>query len=69
MTRGELGVYDLKLSRIVEQVKFDGLSLVIPGSENEYMEHSFRVYKGKLFVLVRTNLLTLSILHRWSNLS
>ena len=58
ISRGELGVYDLTLSRLVEQIEFDGLSLANPLNEQssrldvDQVSHSFRVYKGKLFLLV-----------------
>ena len=57
-------VYDTTLSKIVEKVDFDGLSLAnhclsrtVNGmmSYNESISevaHSLRVYKGKIFVLV-----------------
>jgi vacuolar protein sorting-associated protein 8 len=58
-------VYDTAPSKIVEKVDFDGFSLANPClsrtvngmmSYNESISeiaHSLRVYKGKIFVLVR----------------
>ena len=63
ISRGDLMVYDLTLSRSVEQIKFNGISPAIPDGdgtkspEQDQVEHTFRVYKGKLFLLVRRNLL------------
>lgn len=48
----------MNLHRLVEEVPFDGLSLIStalkPTERNEpdLISHSLRVYKGKLFVLV-----------------
>lgn len=58
-TRGTLGVYDLKVSRLVEKVGFDGLCLITPstdeskGREETMVAHSIRSYKGRIFLLVR----------------
>ncbi|KAF9529342.1 Golgi CORVET complex core vacuolar protein 8-domain-containing protein [Crepidotus variabilis] len=68
VTRGELGVYDLRLDRLVEQVRFDGLSLNVPGAngvvdpENDLVAHSLRVYKGKLFLLKRDKMVVGTLL-------
>ncbi|KAF9471456.1 lateendosome to vacuole transport-family protein [Pholiota conissans] len=59
ITRNNLGVYDINTHRLVEEVSFNGLSLVSSTAwkiEEEHDEpnslsHSLRVYKGKLFIL------------------
>ena len=57
-TRKQLVVYDINLHRLVEEVPFDGLSLVSTAlkpkerDEPDSISHSLRMYKGKLFVLV-----------------
>ncbi|KAJ3515240.1 hypothetical protein NLJ89_g1881 [Agrocybe chaxingu] len=72
MTRGTLAVFDLRLSKLVEQIKYNGLSLAFPISpaagsgvsdvENELVAHSVRVYKGKLFLLKRERLVVGTLL-------
>ena len=62
VTRSNLGVYDLNHSRLIEQIAFDGLSLAVPSEgpvdpDNDIVAHSLRVYKGKLFLLVRVLIL------------
>ena len=59
-----LAVYDLRLSRLVESVQFDGLSLISPileltvhgtvsyADSVKEIAHSLRIYKGKIFLLV-----------------
>ncbi|KAF8161128.1 vacuolar protein sorting-associated protein [Crassisporium funariophilum] len=69
ISRGNLGVYDLKLSKLVEQVPFDGLSLAAPTTsedptegDNDHVAHSVRAYKGKLFLLKRDRISVGSLL-------
>lgn len=72
LTATTLEVYDAHLSKLVEHVHFDGLSLVSPSLVNTVsgaisyadsagdVAHSVRVYKGKIFLLVN-----LSLVHFW----
>ncbi|KAJ6586971.1 Golgi CORVET complex core vacuolar protein 8-domain-containing protein [Mycena vulgaris] len=65
LTATTLNVYDSKVSKLVEQVQFDGLTLVSPTLSSTvngaipYVDsvgdvaHSIRVYKGKIFLLGR----------------
>jgi hypothetical protein len=65
LTATTLNVYDSRVSKLVEHVQFDGLALISPtlsGTVNgavAYADsvgdvaHSIRVYKGKIFLLVR----------------
>lgn len=60
-----MSVYDIKLSKLVEKTAYDGLSLMSPtlnmttNASIAYTDsisdvaHSLRVYKGKMFALVR----------------
>ncbi|KAH7874770.1 Golgi CORVET complex core vacuolar protein 8-domain-containing protein [Lentinula edodes] len=60
-----LQVYDLSRTKVIEQISFDGLSLMSPSlrltvsGATSYSEsvgdvaHSIRVYKGKIFILGR----------------
>lgn len=60
-------MYDVHISKVVEYVKFDGLSLVSPTLSStvngavSYLDsvgdvsHSLRVYKGKIFLLVSSS--------------
>lgn len=62
-----MDVYDIRILKLVERARFDGLSLSSPtlGSTINtvsYLDpvsdvgHSLRVYKGKIFVLVSTTI-------------
>ncbi|KAJ7783226.1 Golgi CORVET complex core vacuolar protein 8-domain-containing protein [Mycena metata] len=65
LTATTLNVYDVRASKLIEHVQFDGLSLVSPtlgatvnGAMNYAdsvgdVAHSVRVYKGKIFLLGR----------------
>ncbi|KAJ7647287.1 Golgi CORVET complex core vacuolar protein 8-domain-containing protein [Roridomyces roridus] len=65
LTATTLDVYDSRMSKLVEHVKFDGLSLISPtlgstvNGAVSYTDsvgdvgHSVRVYKGKIFLLGR----------------
>ncbi|KAF8973231.1 vacuolar protein sorting-associated protein [Flammula alnicola] len=75
ITRGNLGVYDMKLCRLVEEVHFDGLSLISPtairadgtmDSDMDSVAHSLRVYKGKMFML-KQDRLTVGTLLTWAD--
>lgn len=64
-------MYDLSRTKVIEQISFDGLSLISPSlrltvsGATSYSEsvgdvaHSIRVYKGKIFILVRVYHLSL----------
>lgn len=68
VTTATLDVYDIHISKLVERVQFDGLSLLSPtlgstvNGSVSYLDsasdvgHSLRVYKGKIFVLSREHL-------------
>ncbi|KDR75858.1 hypothetical protein GALMADRAFT_97807 [Galerina marginata CBS 339.88] len=75
-TRRTLGIYDLKLSRLVEQVPFEGLSLISLGkgvgnsvgeSDTDAVAHSIRTYKGKMFLLKCDRLMAGTLL-TWADL-
>ncbi|KAJ7462355.1 Golgi CORVET complex core vacuolar protein 8-domain-containing protein [Mycena galericulata] len=65
LTATTLNVYDSRMSKLVEHVQFDGLSLVSPTLSSTVngaipyadsvgdVAHSIRVYKGKIFLLGR----------------
>ncbi|KAG7098602.1 hypothetical protein E1B28_000526 [Marasmius oreades] len=64
LTASTLQAYDLSLSKVIEHVKFDGLSLVSPSLKTTVsgasysrsvgdVSHSMRTYKGKIFLLGR----------------
>ena len=70
VTCGHLGVYDLKVAKLVEQITFKGLSLASPTvhtaddvSDADPVAHSICVYKGKVFLLVSFNKFTAAITH------
>lgn len=62
-----MSVYDIQLSKLVEKTAYDGLSLMSPtlnmttNASITYADsvadvsHSLRVYKGKIFALVRSH--------------
>jgi hypothetical protein len=64
--KSNMGVYDIHLSNLVEKASFDGLSLMSPtlnltsNGSVKYADsvtdvaHSLRTYKGKIFLLVRS---------------
>lgn len=64
LTPTTLEVYDVHVSKLIERVQFDGLSLLSPSlnlttnGALPYLDsvwdisHSMRVYKGKIFLLV-----------------
>lgn len=64
LTDDMLGVYDLRHGALVEQVPFNGMSLVSPSLKRSVngsmpysvsirdVAHSLRAYKGKIFILV-----------------
>jgi hypothetical protein len=65
-----LGVYDLKVAKLVEQITFKGLSLASPTAHTadklldaDPVAHSIGVYKGKVFLLVSFNKFTVAITH------
>lgn len=62
----------MKVSKLVDQITFKGLSLVSPTAhatdklldrDNDPVAHSVRVYKGKVFLLVSFNTFTVAITH------
>lgn len=67
LTESEMGVFDLRERKLVEQLKFDFSSLMSPSIANTVngnvnyqnsirdVSHSMRIYKGKIFLLVRCN--------------
>lgn len=71
LTATTLNVYDSRVSKLIEHVQFDGLGLVSPtlsatvNGAKSYADsvgdvaHSIRVYKGKIFLLVRSLFLNL----------
>ena len=67
VTRTYLGVYDLKATKLVEQIAYNGLSLASPtadkllDADHDPVAHSVRVYKGKVFLLVSFNTFTVTI--------
>ncbi|KAF8906501.1 Golgi CORVET complex core vacuolar protein 8-domain-containing protein [Gymnopilus junonius] len=70
-TAGTLEIYDLSLSRLVERIAFDGLALTSPfphlsdrskGFDNQVFAHSIRVYKGKIFLLKKDQLVVGTLL-------
>jgi len=77
LTGVTMGVYDIQLSKLVEKATYDGSSLISPtlnmtttasityGDSVADVAHSLRVYKGKIFLLVRVQepVHTLSILN------
>ncbi|KAH9485420.1 Vacuolar protein sorting-associated protein 8-like protein [Psilocybe cubensis] len=75
ITHNNLGIYDIKLSRLVEQAAFNSLTLVSPrthgdddpGQESHIVSHSIRVYKGKIFVLKKDRLMVGTLL-TWADL-
>jgi hypothetical protein len=64
LTPTTLEVYDVYVSKLIERVQFDGLSLLSPSPSLTTngalphldsvgdVSHSMRVYKGKIFLLV-----------------
>ncbi|KAL1662594.1 Golgi CORVET complex core vacuolar protein 8-domain-containing protein [Schizophyllum commune] len=68
LTDDMLGVYDLRHGALVEQVPFNGMSLVSPSLKRSVngsmpysvsirdVAHSLRAYKGKIFILGREHL-------------
>jgi hypothetical protein len=64
LTESEMGVFDLREARLIEQLKFDFSSLMSPSIANTMngnvnyqnsirdISHSMRIYKGKIFLLV-----------------
>ncbi|TRM69880.1 Golgi CORVET complex core vacuolar protein 8-domain-containing protein [Schizophyllum amplum] len=68
LTDDMLGVYDVRLNALVEQVPFNGMSLVSPSLKRSVngsmpysmsirdIAHSLRAYKGKIFILGREQL-------------
>ena len=68
LTATTLGVYDIKVSNLIERVPFDGLSLLSPTLSStvngsvSYLDsvsdvgHNLRVYKGKIFILVSASI-------------
>lgn len=67
-TANQMGVYDLKASKMIERVHFDASSLMSPtightvnGQVNyqdsvKEVAHSMRIYKGKIFLLGRNDI-------------
>jgi vacuolar protein sorting-associated protein 8 len=64
ITSTTMQVYDVHASKVVERVHFDTSTLVspslgltvngtVPYSDSVEVAHSVRVYKGKIFLLVR----------------
>ncbi|KAJ7251474.1 Golgi CORVET complex core vacuolar protein 8-domain-containing protein [Mycena haematopus] len=65
LTATTLNVYDSRVSKLIEHVRFDGLALISPtlsgtvngavayGDSVGDVAHSIRVYKGKIFLLGR----------------
>ncbi|KAF9012366.1 Golgi CORVET complex core vacuolar protein 8-domain-containing protein [Cyathus striatus] len=68
LTASMLGIFDIHLALFIEQLPFDGLSLMSPtllytalgiipyGDSVSDVAHSLRVYKGKIFMLKRDRL-------------
>src|ERR1700722_6387739 len=63
LTAVTLGVYDVRLSKLIECLHFDARSLISPSLSSKAngaipsdcigdLVHSMRVYKGKIFLLV-----------------